>query len=156
MTDTAAHSGGNILHGFEGYLKNPTGGRKKYEISDADRMFSNSSTTYKKVRCTPFSPGCAADVVLVKSLEVSGDGEESGADDHSRMSTPGLTTVIVPPAPRPQELSAAQQKKNRDREYQRKKRASARATATPMSEDDSVASTSGRRPTKRARLMDDD
>ena len=50
LTDTAAHSGGNILHGFEGYLKNPTGGRKKYEISDADRMFSNSSTTYKKVR----------------------------------------------------------------------------------------------------------
>ncbi|EPT05095.1 hypothetical protein FOMPIDRAFT_1045167 [Fomitopsis schrenkii] len=138
LTDTAAHSGGNILHGFEGYLKNPTGGRKKFEIGDADRMFSSSSTTYKK------------------SLELSGDGEESGADDHSRMSTPGLTTVIVPPAPRPHELSAAQQKKNRDREYQRKKRASARATVTPMSEDDSVASTSGRRPTKRARMMDDD
>lgn len=50
LTDTAAHSGGNILHGFEGYLKNPTGGRKKFEIGDADRMFSNSSTTYKKVR----------------------------------------------------------------------------------------------------------
>ncbi|KZT73920.1 NuA4-domain-containing protein [Daedalea quercina L-15889] len=140
LTETAAHSGGNILHGFEGYLKNPAGGRKKHELGDSDRMFSNSSTTYKK------------------SLELSGEGEESGAgEDQSRMSTPGLTTVIVPPAPRPQELSAAQQKKNRDREYQRKKRASARATATPMSEDDShsVAS-SGRRPSKRARLADDD
>ncbi|KAH9936162.1 NuA4-domain-containing protein [Fomitopsis serialis] len=139
LTDSAAHSGGNILHGFEGYLKNPTGGRKKYEIHDNDRMFSNSSTTYKK------------------SLELSGEGEESGPGDDSRMSTPGLTTVIVPPAPRNQELTAAQQKKNRDREYQRKKRASARATATPMSEDDSQSvASSGRRPTKRARLADDD
>ncbi|KAH9841436.1 NuA4-domain-containing protein [Rhodofomes roseus] len=140
LTDTAAHSGGNIIHGFEGYLKNPTGGRKKYEIHDGDRMFSTSSTTFKK------------------SLELSGEGEESGVgEDNSRMSTPGLTTVIVPPAPRAQELTAAQQKKNRDREYQRKKRANARATATPMSEDDSHSVTSsGRRPTKRARLADDD
>jgi len=139
LTETAAHSGGNIIHGFEGYLKNPTGGRKKYEVSDADRVFSNSSMTYKK------------------SLELSGEGEESGAtgDDHSRMSTPGITTVIVPPATRTQELSAAQQKKNRDREYQRKKRANARNTATPLSDDDSV-SNSARRPTKRQRLADDD
>jgi len=138
LIETAAHSGGNIIHGFEGYLKNPTGGRRKYEVSDADRVFSNSSLTYKK------------------SLELSGEGEESGVtgDDHSRMSTPGLTTVIVPPATRNQELSAAQQKKNRDREYQRKKRANARNTGTPLSEDESV--TSGRRPTKRARLADDD
>ncbi len=49
LTDTAAHSGGNILQGFEGYLKNPPGGRRKYEVSDADRMFSNSSATHKKV-----------------------------------------------------------------------------------------------------------
>ncbi|KAI0927099.1 hypothetical protein AcV5_007725 [Taiwanofungus camphoratus] len=138
LTETAAHSGGNIIHGFDGYLKNPPGGRRKYEVSDADRMFSNSSLTYKK------------------SLELSGEGEESGAtaEDHSRMSTPGLTTVIVPPATRTQELTAAQQKKNRDREYQRKKRANARNAVTPISEDDSVAS--GRRPTKRARLADDD
>ena len=50
LTETAAHSGGNILQGFEGYLKNPPGGRRKYEVSDADRMFSNSSVTHKKVR----------------------------------------------------------------------------------------------------------
>lgn len=57
LTETAAHSGGNIIHGFDGYLKNPPGGRRKYEVSDADRMFSNSSLTYKKVPsfCCMFS-----------------------------------------------------------------------------------------------------
>jgi len=137
LTETAAHSGGNIIHGFDGYLKNPPGGRRKYEVTDADRLFSTSSLTYKK------------------SLELAGEGEDSGAtgDDHSRMSTPALTTVVVPPAPRAQELTAAQQKKNRDREYQRKKRANARITATPVSEEESVSS---RRPNKRARVADDD
>ncbi|RDX49906.1 NuA4-domain-containing protein [Polyporus arcularius HHB13444] len=138
LTETAAHSGGNIIHGFEGYLKNQPGGRRKYEIHENDRIFSNSSFTYKK------------------ALELSGEGDESTAtgDDHSRMSTPGITTVIVPPASRGEVLTAAQQKKNRDREYQRKKRAEKRrSTATPASDDESV---SGRKPSKRARLADDD
>ena len=90
-------------------------------------------------------------------MELSGEGEESTAtEDQSRMSTPaaGLTTVIVPPATRADALSAAQHKKNRDREYQRKKRAEKRrSTATPASDEESV---SGRKPSKRARLADDD
>ncbi|KAI0769041.1 NuA4-domain-containing protein [Trametes elegans] len=141
LTETASHSGGNIIHGFDGYLKNQPSGRRKYEISEPDRIFSTSSTTYKK------------------SLELSGEGDESTAtgDDQSRMSTPGLTTVIVPPAPRPDALTAAQQKKNRDREYQRKKRANAAMSRkqgeTPISDDESV---SGRKPSKRARLAEDD
>lgn len=91
---------------------------------------------------------------ILQSLELSGDGEESTAnDDQSRVATPGLTTVIVPPA-RTQELTAAQNKKNRDREYQRKKRANARRSAGTISDDESV--TSGRRPTKRARMADGD
>jgi chromatin modification-related protein EAF6 len=49
LTDTAAHSGGNIIQGFEGYLKNQTTGRRKHEVSEADRMFSNSSLTYQRV-----------------------------------------------------------------------------------------------------------
>ncbi len=49
LLETAAHSGGNIVQGFDGYLKNPPGGRRKYEIGDADRLFSNSSASYKKV-----------------------------------------------------------------------------------------------------------
>ncbi|TBU31885.1 NuA4-domain-containing protein [Dichomitus squalens] len=138
LTETAAHSGGNIIHGFDGYLKNQPSGRRKYEISEQDRIFSVSSLTYRK------------------ALELSGEGEESTAtgEDQSRMSTPGLTTISVPPAPRTEVLSAAQQKKNRDREYQRKKRAAQRrSTTTPASDDESV---SGRKPSKRARLADED
>jgi chromatin modification-related protein EAF6 len=140
LTETAAHSGGNIIQGFEGYLKNQSVGRRKYEVSEADRIFSTSSLTYQK------------------SLELLGEVEESSAtaEDCVKQSTPGLTTVIVPPATKTQELSAAQQKKNRDREYQRKKRAnlSRRSTGT-ISDEEHVSTSSGRRATKRARLDDD-
>ncbi|GLB38362.1 putative nuA4-domain-containing protein [Lyophyllum shimeji] len=108
LTETAVHSGGNIIQGFDGYLKNQTTGRRKYEINDQDRLFSKSSLTYQK------------------SLDLMGEGDESTAtnDDYSKQPTPGVTTVIVPPATRTQELSVAQQKKIRDREYQRRKRTS--------------------------------
>jgi hypothetical protein len=49
LTETAAHSGGNIIQGFEGYLKNQSVGRRKYEVNEQDRVFSNSSLTYQKV-----------------------------------------------------------------------------------------------------------
>lgn len=83
------------------------------------------------------------------------DGDESlMPDEYGKQSTPGLTTVVVPPAPRTQELTPAQSKKLRDKEYQRKKRASVsrRSTGT-ISDDEQI---SARRPTKRARLADDD
>ncbi|KAI0747463.1 hypothetical protein BC629DRAFT_1298420, partial [Irpex lacteus] len=106
LLETTAHSSGNIVRGFDAYLKNPPGRRRKYEIGDADRLLSNSSASYKK------------------SLELSGEGEESAAtgEDQSRMSTPGLKYTFIPPGV---EMTAAQQKKHRDREYQRKKRANA-------------------------------
>jgi len=142
LTETAAHSGGNIIQGFEGYLKNQSVTRRKYEVSDADRMFSNSSLTSQR------------------SLELFGEGEESTATaDDYKQSTPGLTTVVVPPATRGQEVSAAQQKKNRDREYQRRKRASAsrRSTGTISGDEEAaVSSSAGGRARKRARLADDD
>lgn len=50
LTETAAHSGGNIIQGFENYLKNQGAGRRKYEVHDYDRVFSNSSLTFQKVR----------------------------------------------------------------------------------------------------------
>jgi chromatin modification-related protein EAF6 len=92
-------------------------------------------------------------------LELLGEGDESIAtnDEYHKQSTPGLTTVVVPPAPRNQELTMAQQKKARDREYQRRKRAMASRPSTGESDDEvSVASLSSRRPTKRARVVDDD
>ncbi|KAF8635891.1 hypothetical protein AX15_000071 [Amanita polypyramis BW_CC] len=141
LTETAMHSGGNIIQGFDGYLKNQAVAKKKYEINDQDRVFSNSSSTCQK------------------SLELVGEGDESAAtnEDYHKQATPGLTTVVVPPAPRNQELTVAQQKKARDREYQRKKRALASRRSTGESDDEvSVASLSSRRPNKRARLADDD
>ncbi|THH20088.1 hypothetical protein EW146_g1203 [Bondarzewia mesenterica] len=103
LLETAVHNGGNVIHGFDGYLKNQMT-KKKYELNDGDRIFSTSSLTFQK------------------SLELSGEGEESSATvEDYKQPTPGLTTVVLPPAPRAQELTAAQLKKNRDREYQRKK-----------------------------------
>ncbi|KAF8158206.1 histone acetyltransferase subunit NuA4-domain-containing protein [Crassisporium funariophilum] len=142
LTETAAHSGGNIIQGFENYLKNQNAGRRKYEVHDHDRVFSNSSLTH------------------LKSLELMGEGDESAApnDEYTKQPTPGLTTVVVPPATRNQELTVAQQKRIRDKEYQRKKRASVSLRSTGESEEElvSAASASSRRPTKRARLADDD
>ncbi|CCO33442.1 Chromatin modification-related protein EAF6 [Rhizoctonia solani AG-1 IB] len=41
LTETT-NSGGNIIQGFESYLKHPNAAnRKKYEITDGDRIFSN-------------------------------------------------------------------------------------------------------------------
>ncbi|KAF5360684.1 hypothetical protein D9756_004864 [Leucocoprinus leucothites] len=141
LNETAQHSGGNIIHGFEGYLKNQTTGRRKYEISEQDRIFSNSSLT------------------VAKSLELVGDNDEGGApDEYVKQPTPGVTTVILPPATRNQELTAsAQQKRLRDKEYQRKKRASASMRSTGESEEEVVSTTStSRRPNKRQRMTEDD
>lgn len=90
-------------------------------------------------------------------MELLGEGDESGdpTGDEYKQSNSGMTTVVLQPAPRPPDLTPAQAKKQRDREYQRKKRATnARRSAGTLSDDESVATTTtGRRPTKRARMM---
>ena len=93
-----------------------------------------------------------------QSLEISGEGEESAANvDDFKQPASGLTTVVLPPAPRAPELTAAQLKKNRDREYQRKKRAAAnRRSVGTVSDDESSTTAGGRRPIKRVRVADDD
>ncbi|OCF45915.1 hypothetical protein I317_00001 [Kwoniella heveanensis CBS 569] len=50
--DETAASGGNIIKGFDNYLKPPTGNvnKKKFETTEADRLFSTSSGTYQQVR----------------------------------------------------------------------------------------------------------
>ncbi|KAF9013329.1 histone acetyltransferase subunit NuA4-domain-containing protein [Cyathus striatus] len=140
LTETATHSSGNIILGFDGFLKNQNNTRRKYEVSDHDRIFSSSSLSYQK------------------SLELMGDGEESTAtnDDYAKQPTPGVTTVVVPPA-KGQELSMAQAKRLKDKEYQRKKRASASVRSqTGNSDDEATSTASSRRPTKRARLAEDE
>lgn len=50
LEDTAGS--GNIIKGFDGYLtnrNNPNAMRQKHKINEADRLFSQSSTTYLKV-----------------------------------------------------------------------------------------------------------
>lgn len=86
-----------------------------------------------------------------------GEGEESAtqADEYIKQPTPGLTTVVVPPAPRQDRDAQARVKKDRDREYQRRKRASLSQRST-SDEEATTASISSRRPTKRTRLADDD
>ncbi|KAF9651332.1 NuA4-domain-containing protein [Thelephora ganbajun] len=134
LTETTTNSGGNIITGFENYLKNQGIGRRKFEVTDSDRMFSASSTTYQR------------------SLELMGEGDESTAtqDDYKP------TTVVVPPVKQRDE-SAANAKKLRDREYQRMKRAQ-KKRSTIASDDESVTSAAGRKPVKRARTstMNDD
>ncbi|OCF37272.1 hypothetical protein I316_01181 [Kwoniella heveanensis BCC8398] len=48
--DETAASGGNIIKGFDNYLKPPTGNvnKKKFETTEADRLFSTSSGTYQQ------------------------------------------------------------------------------------------------------------
>lgn len=53
-TSVGSGGGGNIIQGFEGYLKNTALSKRRTEISDGDRMFSNSSSTYAKVRVSKF------------------------------------------------------------------------------------------------------
>lgn len=91
-------------------------------------------------------------------MELLGEGEESEnptGDEYKQSGS--MTTVVLQPAPRPPDLTPAQAKKQRDREYQRKKRATTNAnrrSAGTLSDEESVATTTtGRRPTKRARLM---
>ena len=152
LTETTTNSGGNIITGFENYLKNQGIGRRKFEVTDSDRMFSASSTTYQRVRIAwdifPFR----ISNLCYQSLELMGEGEESTAtqDDYKP------TTVVVPPVKQRDE-SAANAKKLRDREYQRMKRAQ-KKRSTVASDDESVTSAAGRKPAKRARTsaMNDD
>ncbi|KAK1226302.1 chromatin modification- protein eaf6 [Marasmius sp. AFHP31] len=141
LTETAAHSGGNVIQGFENYLKNQTTARRRIDAAEHDRLFSTSSLTFQK------------------SLELMADEEGINTEEYSKQPTPGVTTVIVPPASKTQELTTAQQNKLvRDKEYQRKRRASQRKSTETGSDEESTASisTSSRRATKRQRMAEDD
>ncbi|KAJ7175960.1 NuA4-domain-containing protein [Mycena filopes] len=143
LTETAAHNGGNIINGFDGYLKNTNASRRKYDVADSERLFSNSSLTYPKSL-----------ELLRDDVDAPEDGSHGSVSLFKQPSTPGVTTVIVPPATRGQELDQSAIKKYRDREYQRRKRASASVSQRSTSDDETLASSS-RRATKKARLGDE-
>ncbi|KZV98123.1 NuA4-domain-containing protein [Exidia glandulosa HHB12029] len=72
LSETAQHGGGNIVTGFENYLKNQTTTRRKPEPGEQDRIFSNSSATYRE------------------SLDAHEDGQDS-ADDIPALKAAGAT-----------------------------------------------------------------
>lgn len=86
-------------------------------------------------------------------MDLCAEGDEStataGYDDYRLGSA--LTTVVLPSATRPPEISSAQAKKNRDREYQRRKRA--QQTNRRISETPGLSDDEGPR-RKRARYED--
>ncbi|KAG8687451.1 hypothetical protein FRC09_013483 [Ceratobasidium sp. 395] len=98
LTETT-NSGGNIIQGFENYLKHPNAAnRKKYEVTDGDRLFSNSSATYNK------------------SLGIHGDGER----DADEITAPSHVTVSLPAARQGSEARSIDLR--RDRDQKQKKR----------------------------------
>ncbi|KAG8903596.1 hypothetical protein FRB99_002947 [Tulasnella sp. 403] len=129
LQDTAT-SGGNIIQGFDGYLKNNTSNRRKAELNlDNDRLFSNSSTTH------------------LKALEMN--QEEPIAPP-----TPNLTTVALT-APSPVAVPPAISDLRRDSRLGRGQR---RRTEDPEFIPSSVTTPGPRpgRPAKRQKLMNDD
>ncbi|KAG8683257.1 hypothetical protein FRC08_014396 [Ceratobasidium sp. 394] len=98
LTETT-NSGGNIIQGFENYLKHPNAAnRKKYEVTDSDRLFSNSSATYNK------------------SLGIHGDGER----DADEVAATSHVTVSLPAARQGSEARSIDLR--RDRDQKQKKR----------------------------------
>ncbi|QRV77736.1 histone acetyltransferase subunit NuA4 [Ceratobasidium sp. AG-Ba] len=92
LTETI-NSGGNIIQGFENYLKHPNAAnRKKYEVTDGDRLFSNSSATYNK------------------SLGIHGDGER----DADEVLTGSHVTVSLPAARQGSETRSIDMRRDRD------------------------------------------
>jgi len=86
-----------------------------------------------------------------------GENDEGPNEEYVKQPTPGLTTVIVPPATRNQELTvSAQQKRLRDKEYQRKRRANTSVRSTGESEEEMVNTSTSRRPSKRQKIIEDD
>jgi len=137
LTETAGTGGGNIIQGFEAYLKNQNVNKRRAEITEGDRMFSFSSSTCNK------------------SLELQAEDSDDQAETPGKYTAPGLQTVMLPPATRQQELqSAAQQKKDRDRLYQRNKRARKESRATASGDENDYSATGNNR--KRRKANDDD
>ncbi|KAK7469343.1 chromatin modification-related protein eaf6 [Stygiomarasmius scandens] len=138
LTETTAHSGGNLIQGFENYLKNQTTGRRRIEAAEQDRIFSNSSLTYQK------------------SLDLLAEEEGTTAEDSTKQTTSGVTTIALPPATRTSDITPANQNKLiRDREYSKKRREKMRQSAGTISDDEAIP-TSTRRATKRARIADEE
>ncbi|KAI5896796.1 NuA4-domain-containing protein [Schizophyllum commune H4-8] len=120
-----SHMGGNIVQGFDGYLKAQPGGAgggagrgRRHDVTDADRIFSTSSMTWQK------------------SLEI--------AEDESGTPAPEANTIKLP------SISAGPPKKSG-----RKRERATTASDFDDEEIHIPAQTSSGRKTKKTRTMDD-
>ncbi|KIY48586.1 NuA4-domain-containing protein [Fistulina hepatica ATCC 64428] len=138
LNETSTHTGGNIIHGFDGYLKTTVGGAgggvgrsRRYEISDADRLFSNSSTTYQK------------------SLDLMSEAEDP---TYPPIKPPNL--IVAPSAAN--NTSHGKKGKEKDNNNNKRKRASTFSDADEAEVLNMPATTSSGRKTKKARLVDEE
>lgn len=92
---------------------------------------------------------------MAQSLELQAEESDTASETVGKYTAPALQTVMLPPAPRQQEMSAAAHKKERDRLYQRQKRARKenRGTASGDENDYSGAGASRR---KKSKLADEE
>ncbi|GJJ15552.1 hypothetical protein Clacol_009830 [Clathrus columnatus] len=138
-TSSGSGGGGNIIQGFDGYLKNTGPNKRRNEINDGDRMFSNSSSTY------------------AKSLELRAEDSDTGSEPGNKFTAPALQTVMLPPAPRQQEVpSAAMQKRDRDRLYQRQKRARKEGRGTASGDENDYNTSGGTNKRKRPKATEEE
>jgi len=129
-----ANSGGNIIQGFESYLKGGTAaGRKKHEVTDVDRIFSNSSSTH------------ARSLLLQQEL--------SQSPPPSDYPTPvqGLRTVSLPP--QPDQATPVNRPKKESAKEKKRRRAGVKAGTESADEEGSV--TGGRGSRKKQRYNED-
>jgi len=135
LTETA-NSGGNIIQGFDSYLKGGSAaGRKKHEITDADRIFSNSSSTY------------------TRSLQLQQELSQSPPPSEYPTPVQGLRTVSLPPQP-DQPTTASRSKKETAKDKKRRRTGGGKAGTESADEEGSV--TGGRGGSrKRPRFNED-
>ncbi|KAJ2784727.1 Chromatin modification- protein meaf6 [Coemansia javaensis] len=72
--ESSGHEG-NIVHGFEGYLNTSRGERRQMHFTEADRIFSQSSATFKRAQ---------EEKIAASLLESESDSDESSARPRGR------------------------------------------------------------------------
>ncbi|KZW01613.1 NuA4-domain-containing protein [Exidia glandulosa HHB12029] len=88
LSETAQHGGGNIVTGFENYLKNQATTRRRPEPGEQDRIFSNSSATYRESLEAQEDGQDSADEI--PALKVAGPGMASRSTTRKRRATLGM------------------------------------------------------------------
>ncbi|KAF8327263.1 histone acetyltransferase subunit NuA4-domain-containing protein [Cantharellus anzutake] len=136
LADTTS-SGGNIITGFDSYLKTTGSGKKRHDVVEADRIFSNSSAT------------------LPRSMELSQQGPPTPTQlDFPATPVAAVSTSNIGPVTVSLTAASSQSDPVSLRKDTTRKRS--RRGASNMSDDDDADSSAGvstrTRPGKRGRI----